>query len=318
MRGKTGCWVFPLTAQAIKGGNLVSIKSLFENEQAGFTVYSPDCTQSRLWGNLDHAIHDSTGFEPVYRQWIYHDYNSLIRFYTAGDQSEPAYQDPQEAARRYDNVAAEDLRYGHLVGMLLLSGPSLLTVWRGDKAIPTLLELKGKTHPPEASPKSIRGRFWCDNGVCNLLHVSDNYAEAKRELGVVKVWDSLGEIDPNPMSLIDPIPAPTRYVAHSGISVACDVINRMLMGIPSARGLNIQLPPSGDSKETNTMLTAVLQEAAQQLPDSTVAEFSRAYLAEDVITVTNMLKHMPVTKWEHFIIQCGAITRGKWDTIPTP
>jgi nucleoside diphosphate kinase len=289
----------------------MSITRLFEQEKAGFTVYSPDCTQSRLWGNLDHAIHQATGFQPIYRQWIQHDYNSIMHFYTAGNQPPPPYLSPEEGARKYDNIPPQDLKYGHLVGKLFLSGPSLLTIWHGNRTIETLLILKGKTHPSEASSDSIRGRFWCDNGVCNLLHVSDDYPEAQRELRVLNLWESLDAADGAPLPLITPIPAPNTYIAHSGISVACDVVNRLLISC-QAMPLMFSLPLSGNAKETNRILTDIMHHTAHQFPDTLAAKFIVAYLGGDVISVSEMFKQIPVTLWEKFIIQCGTITRDKW------
>ena len=51
----------------------------------------------------------------------------------------------------------------------------------------TLLNVKGKTQPAEADEESIRGGFWCDNGVCNLAHTSDDAAEAERELAALQL-----------------------------------------------------------------------------------------------------------------------------------
>lgn len=289
------------------------LKQLFERGQIGFTVYSPDCTQSRLWGNLDHAIHEATGFQPVSRRWLNHDVNSIMRFYRDDDPNAapPPEIDPEEGARKYENVPVETLQYGHLVARLFLSGPSLLTLWHGENAVETLLELKGATHPPLASPESIRGRFWCDNGVCNLVHVSDNAAEAERELNAVHLWSLMDEALTQ-FPLMDERRAPTSYIAHSGIVVACDVANRMLASMPGGGVLPVALPASGDAKETNDLLTALLQTGSQSYPETPVASFIDAYLAGDVVTVTGLMKHMPVSKWEQFIIQCGAITRYKW------
>lgn len=289
------------------------LSQLFKQRQVGFTVYSPDCTHSRLWGNLDHAIHEATDFQPISRRWINHDVNSIMRFYRDNDGSAepPPEVDPEEGARKYENVPVENLQYGHLVARLFLSGPSLLTLWHGENAVETLLDLKGATHPPLASPESIRGRFWCDNGVCNLLHVSDDEAEAERELRAIHLWDMLGETLTQ-VPLMDENPVPTSYIAHSGIVVACDVVNRILAATPGGGVLPVQLPPSGDAKETNDILTALLQTGSQSYPETPVASFIDAYLMGDVVTVTHLMKQMPVTKWEHFIIQCGAITRYKW------
>lgn len=300
----------------MKAPFMTTLSALFEKRQIGFTVYSPDCAPSRMWGNLDHAIHQATGFQAVSRRWINHDINSISRFYRGDDpnEPEPPEQDSEEAARKYETVPVENLQYGHLVARLFLGGPSLLTLWHGENAIETLLALKGATHPPLAAPESIRGRFWCDNGVCNLMHVSDNEAEAERELKAVRLWPLLDD-ELAALPLLDARSTPTHYVAHSGIVVLCDLVNRLLLTIPKAEKLAVALPPSGDAKETNAKLTALLQSTAQRTDALEITQLINAYLAGDVVTVTGMLKTMPVTKWEHFSIQCGAITRYKWNSV---
>lgn len=286
------------------------LRELFQNQEAGLTVYLPDCAQSRLWGNLDHTIHEATGFQIVRRQWINHDINSILRFYRGPDDETPVEQDPVEGARKYDNIPADTLGYGHLMVKLLLMGPSLVTIWRGENAIPTLLRVKGKTQPAQAAAGSIRGSFWCDNGVCNLVHSSDDNAEAERELTVLKLDHWLDE-DAGQASLIDPIPAPTAYVAHSGISIVCEVVNRVLIA-DQVLPMLIHLPASGSAKETNQQLTMHLRETAAH--HSGIAPFIDAFLAGDLIAVTGMLKSLPVTRWEQFVIQCGAVNRDRWNT----
>jgi nucleoside diphosphate kinase len=293
---------------------MTSLMQLLERRAAGLTVYSPDCTQSRLWGHLDHAIHDAAGFRAVYRQWINHDINSVMRFYLSGSDEPLPEEDPVEGAKKYDNIPVEELHYGHLVAKMFLSGPSLLTIWLGDNAVETLLTLKGATHPAEASPESIRGRFWCDNAVCNLMHASDDYQEAERELRAINLSDLLEtDLTGTTLPLIEMNAIVPNYVAHSGISVLCSIVKRMLMVMDDEVGPDVQLPTSGDSKETNHVLSGVLQETSQRLHGSVLAQLIDAYMTGDLITTTALLKEMPVTKWEHFIIQCGVITRDKWN-----
>ncbi len=286
------------------------LRDLFQDQQAGLTVYSPDCTQSRLWGNLDHAIHAATGYQIVRRKWINHDINSIMNFYRGPDEEVPSPQDPAEAIRKYDNVPAEKLQYGHLMVKLLMMGPSLVTIWRGENAIPTLLRVKGKTQPAEAEAGTIRGGFWCDNGVCNLMHTSDDPAEAERELAALHLTHWLDE-EPGRVPLIELIPAPQAYIAHSGISIVCDVVNR-IVAAGNAEPLSIHLPPSGSARETNEQLTITLRETAARQADT--APFIHAFLAGDLITVTELLKSLPVTRWEYFAIQCGAVNRDRWNS----
>lgn len=278
---------------------MTALQALFETGQAGLTVYTPDCTYSRLWGNLDHAIQAATGFQVVARRWIKHDINSILRFYTDPNDESPSEQDTEEAVKKYERVPPEILQAGHLVVRHLLMAASLVTIWQGDNAIETLLNLKGKTHPAEAEPNTIRSGFWCENAVCNLMHSSDNQAEAERELTAVNLSHVLDE-QVKVLPLIHPRELPVSYVAHSGLSVLCDVLIRM--GEP----ITIQLPPSGGARACNDYLVQCLQKV------SSATELAEAYLAGDVVAVTNLMEGLPVTQWEHFVIQCGTLTRDKW------
>jgi hypothetical protein len=115
--------------------------------------------------------------------------------------------------------------------------------------------------------------------------------------------------------LIDPVPAEGSYVAHSGIITLCEVVNRVLIATENAAPLPVRLPPSGNAKETNQLLTIHLRETAARYPDT--APFINAFLTGDLVTTTDLLKQLPVTRWEHFVIQCGAINRDKWNHTPS-
>jgi nucleoside diphosphate kinase len=292
---------------------MTMLKQLLSEEKVGLTVYSPDCIQSRLWGNLDSRISDATGLQVGYRTWIYHDVNSVERFYRADDEDEPANpqttESPIERARKLEDVPAEKLQAGHLVVRLLVSGSSLLTIWHGDNAIQKLLAIKGRTHPAQAEAQTIRGSFWCDNAVCNLIHSSDSAAELERELKAV----GLGE-------LLDSAPKmgrlaqvrPQAYPTHSGIVSVCDVVKRVLEISDDAELFEYELPSSGDAHETMQYLTSLLQTAAAKMSGHPVAGFIESYLRGDIVAVTAAMKQMPVTKWEHFVIQCGTLSRDRW------
>lgn len=291
---------------------MTTLRHLLEANQIGLSVYSPDCTQARLWGHLDHAIHHASGLQPIYRQWFHHDYNSIMRFYHS-DEGEPVQaEDVEAAAKKYDAVAPENLQYGHLVVKLLLSGASLLTLWQGANAIETLLKIKGATHPSQAEKGSIRGSFWCDNSVCNLTHTSDTIIEVVRELAALNLSSVLDAKNHDVLPLMPITPAPQYYVAHCALSVICDVLQRVyitdhhsLLDVP-------RLPASGDAHETNALLAAFLRNSQAQIPTSQLAKFIEAYFAGDVIGTTRMMYQLPMTKWEQFVVQCGVITRDKW------
>ena len=195
---------------------MTTLKQLFERGQAGLTVYSPDGLQSRLTGNLDHFIHKMTDFEVIHRQWIHHTVHTLMPFYDANYDGKYDQEDAASVTQRYDAIPLETLQYGHLVVKLFLSGPSLLTLWRGEDVIPKLAALKGATHPAEANSKTVRGSFWCDNAVCNLMHSSDDAAQAERELKALQLGHLLDESFDEAFPLMQPNPAAQQMVRHSG------------------------------------------------------------------------------------------------------
>ena len=293
---------------------MVLLKQLLNQDAVTLSVYSPDCIQSRLWGNLDSRISEATGLQVGYRQWIYHDVNSVERFYSGpGEEaaSPQSTESPIERARKLEDVPAEKLQSGHLVVRLLISGPSLLTIWHGDNAIQKLLALKGRTHPAQAEPHTIRGSFWCDNAVCNLIHSSDSTSEVERELKAVGLGNLL-DAEPQMGRIAQAHPDVERSIAHSGIVSVCEVVNRVLEITNDMPLLEYELPQSGSARETVENLTTVLQSSALKLSSHPAAGFIEAYLRGDIVAVTAAMKQMPVTKWEHFVIQCSTLSRDRW------
>jgi hypothetical protein len=47
-----------------------------------------------------------------------------------------------------------------------------------------LVALKGATYPADAAEGTIRRSFWCDNGICNLVHMSDNPGVTAHQLRI--------------------------------------------------------------------------------------------------------------------------------------
>jgi nucleoside diphosphate kinase len=297
-----------------EGCQMVLLKQLLSQDTVTLSVYSPDCIQSRLWGNLDSCIAEATGLQVGYRTWIYHDVNSVERFYRADEEESTPPQStesPLERARKLEDVPAEKLQSGHLVVRLLISGPSLLTIWHGDNAIQKLLAIKGRTHPAQAEPHTIRGSFWCDNAVCNLIHSSDSTGEVEQELKAVGLAHLL-DIEPQRGRLVEARAIEGKYVAHSGILIVCDVVNRVLAISNDMPLLEYELSQSGSARETTQYLTPLLQSAAAKMSGHPAAGFIEAYLRGDLVSVTEAMKQMPLTKWEHFVIQCSTLSRDKW------
>lgn len=286
----------------------MTIQQLISQNSASLTVYSPDALQSGLLGHLDHMIHEQKGLVPIFRQWIYHDVASITRFY-GGEVTEETYN---KTIQDYDNIPLENVQYGHFVVKLFITGASLLTIWQGDNAIENLLAVKGKTHPAESSPDTVRGGLWCDNSVCNLLHCSDKQDEVLREIEALQLNDLLDNM-PTQKSLIPKRTVSSGYIAHSSIVIALHAINRWLFTQPNPTAIDIHLPKSGDARETMQSLSALLKKCASSYPSTIISDFADAYFESDLVAITPLLRQLPLTTWEQFVMQCGTLTRKQWD-----
>ncbi len=291
-----------------------ALKQMIKDNKVGLTVYYPDSARSRLWGNLDNMITESTGFQVGYRQWIHHDYNSLNRFYSDGsDSPSDSVVSTGDIIKQIDELPVENLQHGHMFTKMTLSGYSLLTIWQGDNAIERLLKLKGATHPAKAESGTIRGGFYCDNPISNLCHSSDDAQEVVREIEAVGLQEILNTELQGGQKLS---PVATRnYMAHSGITIVCDVINRMLATMPDMNKLNYVLPASGNSRETMLSLIPILKTARTSLSVHLLSEFISGFLSGNIKTVSDKMKLLPVTKWEYFVVQCSTLYLNEWDEV---
>jgi len=77
----------------------------------------------------------------------------------------------------------------HITGELHNNENVIAIVYLGENAISKVREAAGKTHPEEADPNSIRGKYgrWHSKTDCfeNVLHASDSKESAEKE---IKLW----------------------------------------------------------------------------------------------------------------------------------
>ena len=83
------------------------------------------------------------------------------------------------AARHYAEHKAKSFYQGLID--YITSGPVVVAVLEGTKAIEVVRNTMGKTNPAEAAPGTIRGDLALEMGR-NLIHGSDGKASAKREI----------------------------------------------------------------------------------------------------------------------------------------
>ncbi len=103
-----------------------------------------------------------------------------------------------EALRNAGKEASkEPIEYGKDIIRALIkymkAGPVLMMVWQGNQSVAVVKKLVGETEPATSDVGTIRGDFTIDSfplanvddrAVRNLVHCSDNLADATREIGI--------------------------------------------------------------------------------------------------------------------------------------
>ena len=139
-----------------------ALAELVGTGDATLSVFSPDAARSGLVRALIKFVEEATGAVPVHSFTVQH---------TAGS-----------IEQSYVHSVTGNLPYWYLVARLFQFGASVGVIWVGSGVQRMLSDLKGASHPAEAATNTIRSMYWCDNAICNLIHVSDGAAEVEREL----------------------------------------------------------------------------------------------------------------------------------------
>ncbi|MFN5944877.1 MAG: nucleoside-diphosphate kinase [Phycisphaerae bacterium] len=260
---------------------------------ATLVVFSPDAVKSNLVRPVEDALRES-GCSPVIRAWIAHNDSSIEQFYSA---SIPA------------NVPT-----WHLVSRLFTLGPSLATLWSGADAGRKILAMKGRSHPALAQAGTVRRRFWCDNPVTNLIHVSDDADEVLREMAVLCSLGADRFREPLVGNRLAPfsqwgVPEPN----HSGILAICRLV------IAGSDAVGSELPPlaiptNGDAMETVVSAMRWLREASLVMPDNAKPAIMR-YLDGTATPdhISQALNSMvPLTLWDDLLVRAAAVARKGW------
>jgi nucleoside diphosphate kinase len=257
-------------------------------------LFSPDCLRSGLAGNLEHEISSKTGFKPSFRFLTRMDARTIEAFYAGS--------------------MAAMVPFSHLVTRLLSADPSLCAVYPVGDQYRRLAWIKGARHPANSSDNSLRGSFWCDNSICNLLHVSDDPNEAEREFRLLAHGLDAESVRPA-RSLIEPRAEPWRWVEHCGILTLYRVLRRSLLMDGHLLGQEPAIPRSGSSRETFVELRAKLEELASS--SDGVRRVVEAYLAGQGGEVAATLERRCLpTSWEQLVIECGCTGVNEWSRRP--
>ena len=270
-------------------------KPLFESEDLGLVVFSPDAVRSQLVNSLEREISSLTGCVPVSRQWFQHTPASIEAFYQAS--------------------IPNNTPHWHLVSELFNSGSSLAVVWQGENTLSKLDSVKGSSHPAEAKSQSIRSRYWCDNAVMNLIHVSDNLEAATHEIGIIQSCAGGFEITNQVLQCLPQDDAITvSQVEHSGILVFLRMVQRLVESYSNIRLGKIDCSGNSSAKLSQSLAQTKLEQYADTYPS--ISPCIQQFLAGDPDTASHLNSLIPLSQWERLVISCGVASRKQWNRLP--
>jgi nucleoside diphosphate kinase len=244
-------------------------------------IQAPDALASGLCRMLDRHIAERTGLVLQSAVVRMHDAGSIRAFYSVSGGTAGAHWPLVEAL--YDGR------------------PVRIAWWAGDRALMLLQGIKGRTQPAESGPDTIRGRFWCDNPVANLIHVSDSEETMAREGRILAAL---------PAGRLPSQAAPRRawdWTRHSALPTLVRLLASDL-GFDPHRLL--ALPRSGDAAETARRSVRALRRLAASAPAA--ARLVEAYLDGEGGPLEEFIDHRRTRPWDALILRAGLHAAAVW------
>jgi nucleoside diphosphate kinase len=275
---------------SVPAAALLRVEEALSSDALSLLIFLPDAVMSRVVAPVEHWLRERTGCVPIARRWLTRTDEELRRF--------------------YPDVAQ---RYWPLISRAFSWGPCLATLWFGERAAHVIPASKGVTQPARCSPATVRGRFWCDNALANLLHVSDNSSDVARELGVLRSYRPelfREKLSTQGLPTFDDGGAPTPR--HSAILTLCSLVRAPLAALAGPLP-PLDVPEGESARETMTRAEAWLAEVAPRLPPilrAAVLAYLDGMAPERFIPALKDL--VPLTEWEELVLTGGALSRGDW------
>jgi len=169
--------------------------------ERSLVILKPDAVARRLVGEIISRF-EKAGLRIVGLKMVKASAEQIERFYpsseewlkSVGTKLLKAYQElgisPRERLGTDDPVAVGKMVKKKLVEYMT-SGPIVVMVLEGNRAVEVVRKLVGPTSPHSAPPGTIRGDYSIDSpdlaaeegrAVYNLVHASDSASEAEREI----------------------------------------------------------------------------------------------------------------------------------------
>jgi nucleoside diphosphate kinase len=268
-------------------------KRLIESGDIALVIYSPDALLSNLIPSIEHEIQNAANCSPTFRLWVKHNEFSIEQFYI--------------------NSINNNQQNWHLISKLFTFGPSLVTLWNGAEAQKKISSMKGSSHPAYAKSGTIRSKFWCDNSICNLIHVSDNSEEIFRELSII----SSINLDCNFQKVVSsslfyspyfPIPC------HNSLFTICGILSRHIIK-NSEYSAKLEIPADDRAFSSAKYAMSWLEgnfllletELSKLVINAIEKKISFCELS------TYIVSRIPTTDWEKILVQCSVNAFDVWN-----
>ena len=168
------------------------------HQERTFVILKPDTVQRSLMGEVIKRF-EQTGLKCTAMKMFVADEDRLFKHYNKDEawflkkgtnivenlksQNKPVEKEPIEYGKDIIRANAEYMSAGPVVAM----------VWEGNQAVAVIKKIVGSTEPSTSDVGTIRGDFTIDSyahsayedrAVRNLIHCSDEPAEAEREIAL--------------------------------------------------------------------------------------------------------------------------------------
>lgn len=246
----------------------------------GLTVYGPEVAKSGLTDDLDFFIQGKTSLTIKERFFAIHSRASIEEFYSI--------------------TGSTVGKHWPIVLDLFDARPACVTIWEGPRALPLLIATKGKTQPAEAALGTVRSRFWCDNPVANLIHVSDDDAVMAEELKILS-RASVGSEEAGWRNL------DTGGLAHSSFETLLTLLGRPASTRCSAKHAR------DDAREH---ARKAIEEAKVLAVVEGLHPVVKAYLEGDPAGLRGLLcQHTNVSAWDRLMLEAGLFGMPYWNSV---
>ncbi|RWX74839.1 nucleoside-diphosphate kinase [Neorhizobium lilium] len=245
----------------------------------GLTVYGPEVGMSGLSASLDDFIRRETGLEIARRFFSIHSRASIASFYSL--------------------TGSTGGKHWRLVLDLFDMRPACATIWSGPNALERLQKLKGNTQPARAPRDTVRGRFFCDNPVTNLIHVSDDKEIMEAELKILR-QQMAGDVDTGWLA------AASGRISHSSFRVLLDVL-----------GDDRSASASDGEKDGDALEHArFCYRRAYLLAKKTDTPAIQDYFRGEAGGLEALLRRGPVlSAWDRLILEAGLFSMPLWSAL---